>query len=135
MERKFNPNIIAFTIIMVVLLISALTQADTSKSIIGKWKMEKVLESEEDVTKNHNTENDRWIQFNRDGTFESDGQPYGPNTGKFVLDDSLNLFLDSDAGPDDDSQWKVEFADNTMTWKGKGSPRAESFTLIHTRQD
>jgi hypothetical protein len=34
-----------------------------SKEIIGKWEMFTVLELSEDVTENHNPDNDRWIHF------------------------------------------------------------------------
>jgi hypothetical protein len=31
------------------------------------------------------------------------------------------LFLDSDAGPEDDSQWTINIAGGTMFWQGVGS--------------
>ena len=137
MERKLNINIIAFILLMLSLLWSALAQRVESgdSTLIGKWKMSKVMEADEDVTKDHNPDNDRWIAFKGDGTFESGGQPFGPNTGKYTFSDSLILYLDSDAGPEDDSEWSVQFEDQTMTWKGVGSPRAKSFTLVHRRDD
>ena len=73
--------------------------------LVGEWKMEKVFEYGNDVTKKHNPKNNRWIRFNRDGTFVSDGDPYGRNTGRWTVEnrDSI-LFIDSDVD-DDDSKW------------------------------
>lgn len=46
----------------------------------------------------------------------------------------LTLFLDSDAGPADDSQWKVSFKGDTMHWQGYGSDWALSFEILHLKE-
>jgi len=102
--------------------------------ITGKWMMHAVYESENDVTKVHNPDGDRWIELKSDGSFKSGGTPYGINTGSYNLDPRTHeLFIDSDSGEDDDSRWMVLFKDDQMIWNGLGSERAESFSLIHVR--
>ena len=91
-----------------------------SKSIIGNWKMVKVLEMSEDVTEKHNPDNSRWIIFNEDSTFVSGSAEKKENTGRWTIDETTKeLYLDSDAGEDDDSYWEVSFNDNLMDWKGR----------------
>lgn len=116
------------------LQLSVYAQDSLAAQLQGKWVMEQVLEAEADVTRDHNPENERWIEFKSDGAFASGGAPFGPNTGSYTFEASVSeLYLDSDAGPDDDSRWFVAFEEQTMTWKGLGSPRAETFTLVHKR--
>ena len=33
----------------------------------------------------------------------------------------------------DDSEWRLSIAGNQMTWTGIGTPRQESFKLVHVR--
>ena len=97
--------------------------------------MDKVIRSGENVTKEHNPASNRYIIFREDGTFESGGDPYGLNTGKYTINESGNLFIYSDAGTNDDSMWTVTFAKNkqTMIWKGAIDQRASEFELIHKK--
>ena len=102
--------------------------------ILGAWEMAKVTELDQDVSQTHNPANNRWITFLRDRTFKSGGEPYGDNSGKWKIDESKKiLFLDSDAGEEDDSYWHIDFIGREMTWKGKNSEFAERFTLIFNR--
>ncbi len=103
--------------------------------IQGKWNMYKVIQDAKDVTAEHNPNKDRYVIFNKDNTFESGGKPFGKNTGKydFNLNDKT-LFLDSDAGQEDDSYWKVTFKSDTMYWQGYGSEWAKDFVLIHIKE-
>lgn len=99
--------------------------------LVDTWKMVKVVEKENDITKKLNPNNDRWISFRADKTFESDDTPYGKNTGTYTLDKTSSvLSLFSDAGEGDNSQWKIRFTTDSMVWKGIGSERQES-TLVH----
>ncbi|MEQ6119250.1 hypothetical protein [Reichenbachiella sp. MALMAid0571] len=103
------------------------------KKILGKWTMHKVYDGDEDVTSKHNPENNRWIKFNRNGSYESGGDPYGYNDGNWELDNEKSiLFLDSKID-DDDSEWKISFTDSSTVWTGIGTPRQENFKLIHKR--
>jgi hypothetical protein len=102
--------------------------------LTGHWNLHQVYQKDLDVSQEHNPEMDRYIIFYQDGTFESGGNPYGKNTGSYEFDRSnQTLYLDSDAGEDDDSRWKVEIAGDTMVWQGIGSTYAESFKLVHLR--
>lgn len=103
--------------------------------IVGRWAMHKIYMDDSDVTSEHNPAADRYILFKEDGTFESGGQPAGNNTGKYQFSSEENkLFIDSDAGEEDDSYWQVEIKGDTMTWQGFGTAWAESFQLVHVRQ-
>ena len=96
--------------------------------------MHKVLDGVIDVTSEpaFNPENNRWIAFYDDSTFVSDGDPYGRNTGKWIISDSTSvLFLDSDTDVGDDSYWIVSFRGDTMIWKGTNSDFTSRFTVMH----
>lgn len=94
-----------------------------------------ILQNGENVTDKHDPYDERVIEFRPDGTFISSGRPFGHNAGKYdYKQDSSLLFLDSDVGPNDDSQWKVEIQDDTMTWHGFGTAWAEDFVIIQTRK-
>ena len=104
-----------------------------SQQIIGKWAMEKVYEYDKNVTARHNPNNNRWIEFNKNGTFISDGDPFGRNTGKWeAIDERSVLVIYSDT-EDDDSEWNVNFNNDEMVWTGIGNPRKENTRLIHKR--
>jgi len=100
--------------------------------------MTKVLELSEDVTDKHNPDNNRWIRFSNDtetengGTFESGSGDKTENTGKwFITKDEL--FLDSDAGEDDDSYWQITIHKDKMHWKGKRFDFNKRFEIFHER--
>jgi len=105
-----------------------------NNKLIGKWMMHEVIQNDQDVTGEHNPHSERYMVFNEDGTFLSGGRPYGKNTGKFKYNkDKRSLFLDSDAGKEDDSRWKVNFRGDTMYWQGVGTEWADGFILVHVR--
>ncbi|MBX2963077.1 MAG: hypothetical protein KF687_11240 [Cyclobacteriaceae bacterium] len=102
--------------------------------VIGVWTMEKVYEYGNDETEKHNPNKDRWIEFRSDGSFVSDGEPFGRNTGHWTTDNNKStLIIDSDID-DDDSEWKVTFEMDQMTWAGIGHPRKENTRVIHKRK-
>ncbi len=107
----------------------------TENKIIGTWLMYKVFEYEKDVTEKHNPANNRWIEFKTDGTFISDGDPFGKNAGRWKLDSEKSiLYIDSDID-DDDSEWNITFEGDKMIWTGIGHPRKENAKLIHKRKE
>jgi len=124
---------------LLLLLISLLTLSCThpdqlDQQIIGTWAMDKVYEYDIEVTEKHNPKKDRWIEFKTDGSFVSDGEPFGRNTGKWTADNQQTvLFLDS-VVDDDDSEWKVSFTADLMLWTGIGHPRKEETRLVHKRK-
>ena len=96
--------------------------------------MEKVYEYGKDVTESHNPQHDRWIEFKDDGTFVSDGTPFGRNTGRWKVDNETSiLYIDSDVD-DDDSEWHITFDKDLCTWTGIGHPRKENTKLVHRRK-
>lgn len=65
---------------------------------------------------------------------ESGGDPYGKNTGRWTLDETTNeLYLDSDAGEEDDSHWIVRIEGSTMHWKGTRGDFNTRFSIEHVR--
>lgn len=120
-------------VITVLFIISCTPKLENQ--IVGKWKMYKVIQDGNDVTKAHNPEKERFFELYHDQTFMSDGRPYGKNTGKYVLEiQKKTLFLDSDVGPEDDSNWYISIQNDTMTWQGYGTAWAERFQVIHVRE-
>ena len=73
------------------------------------------------------------IEFNKNGTFKSGGDPYGENTGKWSFNEQEILFIDSDAGEDDDSYWQVKISKDTMIWQGMKFDFAKRFEIIHQK--
>lgn len=109
--------------------------SNPKEGIEGKWLMHQVIQDGKDVTSEHDPYDERFMILNSDSTFESGGRPYGKNTGHYMFSSvDLTLFLDSDAGPDDDSQWKVSFKGDTMHWQGYGSDWALSFEILHLKE-
>jgi hypothetical protein len=104
--------------------------------LTGKWLMHQVIQDGEDVTGEHDPYHERYLILREDSTFESGGRPFGMNSGRYVYDPSdQSLFLDSDAGEEDDSSWKVEVRNDTMHWQGLGSEWARAFELIQVREN
>jgi hypothetical protein len=124
-----------FIFLVTILLTTSCQRSETlDDKIIGTWTMQKVYEYDNDVTSKHNPKNDRWIEFKADGSFVSGGEPFGRNTGRWTADnDNFILQIDSDVD-DDDSDWKVTFDQDLMTWTGIGHPRKENTKLIHKRK-
>ncbi len=116
----------------VLLLTACAGRPDLSEQITGRWEMEQVLRNGNDVTAEHDPDDDRFIVIIADGTFRSGGH-FGENTGRWSIDtDTGELFIDSDAGENDDSYWFISFDDDVMTWTGaRGFGR--EFMLKHRR--
>lgn len=96
--------------------------------------MDKVYEYEQDVTEKHNPKENRWIEFKEDGTFVSDGDPTGRNTGKWRLDmENSILYIDSRV-EGDDSEWNIIFDGKKTIWTGIGHQRKENTKLVHRRK-
>lgn len=126
-------NTISILLIHILLIGFNSTAKD---EILGKWFMQKVIQDGKDVTSEHDPHGERYIIFKSDSSFESGGKPFGTNTGKYsysVADQTL--VLDSDAGPEDDSQWKVTLQGNQMHWQGQGSEWALGFEIIQVKKN
>ena len=102
--------------------------------LVGRWDMAGVYDRGADVTADANPAGDRYIVLRPNGSFESGGQPYGLNTGRWTYTPrTRTLALDSDLGPDDDSQWVVTLRDDVMEWDGAGSAFARRFRITAVR--
>ena len=118
-----------------IFLFSVAWTKKPDKKIIGTWSMYKVYEYDKDVTEKHNPNNNHWIEFKADGTFVSDGDPFGRNTGRWKTDNKKSvLIIDSDTD-NDDSEWNVTFEGNKMIWTGIGHPRKENTKLVHVKKE
>jgi hypothetical protein len=123
----------SFLFLVLSILISCGSQDQLEKRLLGKWRMEKVYEYGQDVTAKHNPVGNRYFQFNPNGTFMSEGDPFGKNTGKWKVDNEKSiLFIDSDI-ENDDSEWNVSFKDDETIWTGIGHPRKENTKLVHRK--
>jgi hypothetical protein len=116
------------------LVVAAGCTQTIENKFLDKWEMISVIQNRDDVSETHNPKGNRFITFSNDGTFESGGDPYGKNTGKYFVNNlNYTLYLDSDAGPDDDSIWIVSFEGNYMQWQGQGNEFAEGFLIKYKR--
>lgn len=129
-------------IIGLIFICTCSEEIGVKTKIIGKWEMIKVKELSEDVTESHNPDKDRWIRFLADksieegGLFESGRNNVKENSGKWFYDRSENeLYLDSDAGEEDDSYWSLTIEGNTMLWKGRKFEFNKRFEIEYERTD
>lgn len=111
--------------------------APNRAALVGRWGMEAILDQGADVSDEHNPAGDRYIELYADGTFESGGQPYGRNTGRWTYTPTRReLFIDSNLGPEDDSRWVVTLrGGDVMEWGGTGSAFARRFRIVSRRAD
>jgi hypothetical protein len=123
-----------FYLLFIIMVFVACGSHPTLESqIVGEWSMYKVYEVNSDVTHQHNPKGDRYIIFDADGNYKSGGDPFGENSGTWEIDEEnsvLSIFSDD---VDDDSQWHIRFEGDQTIWTGIGTPRQESFKLIHQR--
>lgn len=130
--KNFMNKFLAF-LLFIICLTGCQSKVSLHEKLISKWKIDKVMESSNDVTSQHNPKNNRWISLRDDGSFESDGDPYGHNTGKWVFTEKdSTLFIDSDT-EGDDSTWKIRFDGEKLIMTGVGTPRQQSFQLEFSR--
>lgn len=125
-------------IILFILFVTVLSDDNKplKKLLIGKWKMQQVVQGGEDVTGYHNPYQERWILFNEDNSFSSEGKPYSRNTGEWQLDTKNNeLFLKNDSKSRNDSYWIISFPENDkMIWKGFRSEYTKDFEIYYLRE-
>jgi hypothetical protein len=98
--------------------------------LVNHWDMDQIIHNGQDATQEHDPEDNRWIELYDDGTYTSDGDPYGRNTGKWTLnEETMELYLDSDAGEGDDSYWIVEVAEDSVRLSGARSEFTKAFVM------
>lgn len=126
----------SFLILLIAILLPAFSpQNNINDLLLGKWNMEQVVQGGEDVTGYHNPYQERWILFNENNTFISDGRPYSKNTGIWKLNLETNeLSLINDSETSKDSYWIVSFPDsNKMIWEGARSEYTKDFRIYYSR--
>ncbi|MEM6768991.1 MAG: hypothetical protein AAF597_00280 [Bacteroidota bacterium] len=110
------------------------TQSSLRQQLSGKWNMVGVRIYEQDASSQLNPAGDRWLSFATAGTFSSGSGEQQENAGTFKLDETTTLLsLDSDAGPGDDSDWKVTIRNDTLFMRGVGTERQESSEVVLVR--
>ena len=121
-------------ILAIVIMTMFLSCDNPKRAILGKWMMHQVIQKGKDVSQEHNPKNERYVIMDEDETFVSDGVPYGKNAGKYNFNPmEMTLFIDSDEGENDDSNWTISFEDRKMIWQGVGTEWAEEFKIIYIR--
>ncbi len=104
---------------------------EKASSIIGKWDMTAVRIYNEDASPQLNPMQDRWISFAEDGTFASGSGDAQENAGTYTLRPTdKDLHLDSDAGPGDDSDWRLTFSGDTLLMRGVGTERQAASEVV-----
>ena len=132
-SKKQMNRFYLLLLLTIASLISCKEKMPTSPTdrLANYWNMAAILRNSQDVSDQHNPENNRWIELHADGTFTSDGDPYGRNTGKWILDENtMELFLDSDTGEGDDSYWIVSFNEDEVLLKGTRSDFTQQFSML-----
>lgn len=133
-------TIIYLLITLSLALMSCSEDTSLRGKIEGTWKMTKVLDRSKDVTRNHNPDNNRWIRFTKDdkiqngGLFESGRGEQKENTGKWSLN-GFEIFIDSDAGDEDDSYWQVIIDGDKMHWIGQRFDFNKRFEIFYKKVD
>ena len=125
----------SFRLVLPFFLVFGLLACNTSPSLqsqlVNHWEMASIMQNGQDVSEQHNPKNNRWIDLQSDGTFISDGDPYGRNTGRWTINEqNMELFLDSDAGEGDDSYWIAEIKEDQVFLKGTRSDFTEQFGMV-----
>jgi len=103
----------------------------TIHDLLGRWKMQTVYVDGVEVTHQYIPDEKRWIEFNADFSFVSDGESFGRKKGTFTLDeDSGLLSFNLDIGFGEKSFWHVEFDGRNMIWTDRGNPMVDKIKII-----
>ncbi|MFA0962108.1 lipocalin family protein [Roseivirga sp. BDSF3-8] len=133
-----SVNLIIATLTIICFMSGFQDPPQPARELVGRWNMRELYENGNDVTNEHNPAGNRYAVFNEDGTFESGGDPYGKNSGKWLLEETpegLLLYLDSDAGSGDDSYWLITLEGKNMQWRGARSEFTKRFVVNLTKAD
>ncbi len=102
--------------------------------LLGRWEMQTIYVGGAEVTHQYMPDENRWIEFDSDFTFVSDGESYGRKEGTFSLNEVSSLLsFDIDLGFGKKSFWHVEFDGQKMIWTDRGNPTTDKvkITLVH----
>ncbi|MEM9930402.1 MAG: hypothetical protein AAF840_11330 [Bacteroidota bacterium] len=118
-----------------LLLFACSPQLKLQNQLSGKWDMVGIQIYNEDASPQLNPMHNRWISFDPSGSFASGSGDQQENAGSYVLNQpEARLDLDSDAGPGDDSSWRLTFRNDSLLMRGIGTDRQENSELILVRQ-
>jgi hypothetical protein len=118
-------------LLLAVLLAGNVSAQINLRDLVGRWEMYEVYHGGREVTHQYIPDADRWIKFNTDYTFISDGEPYGHKEGTFKLDERTGLLsFDLDMGFGQKSFWYVEFDGRNMIWTDRRNPTIDQIKII-----
>lgn len=130
LKQMMNRSLLLY-LLLVGFLFACHAEATLSEQLVNRWKMSNIIQDGADVSPQHNPNDNRWIALKANGTFVSDGDPYGRNTGKWTFDENnRELYLDSDAGEGDDSYWIITQQDNALQLQGSRSDFTKRFSML-----
>lgn len=122
------------TVLALLFLTACSPQSNLSDQLAGKWKMVGIKIYNDDASPALNPMNNRWISFDTEGAFTSGSGDKQENAGTYNLNDlDARLDLDSDAGPGDDSSWRLTFRNDSLLMRGIGTDRQENSELVLVR--
>ena len=102
--------------------------------LLGKWEIQSVYHENVEVTGHYIQGDHRWIEFDNDFTFVSDGESYGRKEGKFSFDENTGLLsFDLDLGLGQQSYWYVEMDGQRMNWADSRDSTAGKIKIILIR--
>jgi hypothetical protein len=103
-------------------------------NLMGRWEMHQVFRGDREVTIEYLPNASRWISFDTDNTFVSDGETYERIQGRYNLDEYTGLLsFNLDLGFGQMSYWQVDFDGRSMTWTDRGNPNHQKIRIILVR--
>ena len=123
------------TVLTLFLFISMFTiecRAQISRyDLLGRWEMYKIFRGGREVTNQYLPDAKRWISFEADNTFVSDGETFDRKQGRYSLDEDTGLLsFDLDLGFGQLSYWQVDFDGRQMVWTDRGNPMHDKIRII-----
>ncbi len=123
-----------FATCLLITLCACATTATLPEEMAGKWRMAGIRIFENDASPTLNPMNNRWISFSPAGTFRSGSGDETENAGTFSFSaEEARLDLDSDAGPGDDSSWRLTLRHDSLFMRGIGTERQNNSELVLVR--
>jgi hypothetical protein len=99
--------------------------------LLGKWEMYKIFRGGTEVTNQYLPNAKRWISFEADNTFVSDGRTFDRKQGRYTLDEDTGLLsFNLDLGFGQFSYWQVDFDGRQMIWTDRGNPMNKKVKII-----
>jgi hypothetical protein len=124
--------ILTLLFLSVAFIAAPVSKAQISRyDLLGRWEMYKIFRGDKEVTNVYLPEAWRWISFEADNTFVSDGETFDRKAGKYSLDEATGLLsFNLDLGFGQFSYWQVNFDGRQMIWTDRGNPLHEQIKII-----